>query len=129
MGYKQITVVTDGAGAGTATTTEYIEGEIIHVSIVYDAGGVPGGTSVVVDQQVPLIPIITVVGNVDGIWSPRAFCVDQNAANILYDALGGPPEFVRDRVYVCGPVTATIVGGGAATTNVITIVYKDYPSD
>ena len=127
MGYKQLTITTDAAGDGTATTTEYIEGEIMHISIAYV--GAAGGTNVVIDQTIPPIPILTVVGNVNGIWNPRAPIVDQIATPMFYDAGGAPPEQVVDRIYVCGPVTATVAAGGIGSLIIVTIVYKDYPSD
>lgn len=129
MGYEQLTLTTDAAGNGTAVTNTYVEGEIMYVSVDYDAGAAVG-TDLVVAQAIPNIPILTLTNNnVDGIWAPRAACVDNAAAGIFYDAGGAPANQVRARVYVCGPVTFTMAQAGGATTNTVTIYWKDHPSD
>jgi len=127
MGYQQVAITTDAAGAGNART-EYIEGEILHVSIVYAGAG--AGTNVIVSQLVPLIPILSILGaNANGIWSPRAACVDQVAAGVYYDAGGLAPEQFRSRIYTCGPVNVAVNAAGAGAVITVLIVYKDYPSD
>lgn len=128
MGYQQITLTTDAAGAATGRTDQYVEGEILQIAVDYTGAAV--GTNLVIDQTLPPIPILTILANnVDNIWSPRAAVVDPANVALFYAAVAAPAEQVVDRIYVCGPITATVAAGGAGAQIVVTIIYKDHPSD
>jgi len=129
MGYQQITLTSDAAGAATGRTDQYVEGEILQIAVDYTGAAV--GTNLVIDQTLPSIPILTILANnVDNIWSPRAAVVDPANVALFYDAGGAPAEQVVDRIYVCGPITATVAAaGGVGAQIVVTIIYKDFPSD
>lgn len=130
MPFEQLTVVTDAAGNGIATT-EYIEGYIVAVVIDYDAGAA-GGTDLVISQTTPpLIPILTLTNNnADGIWYPRAaICDILGVTPIFYDVAGipNPQVEVKDKIFVCGEVSAIMAQAGGATINTVWVQWEFIP--
>lgn len=119
----------DAAGAGTWTSTESIRGIIESIVILYGVGA-PPGTTLTVDQLTPpIIPILNLVGNVSGVWMPRASICDINSLTpIYYDVLGIAPPVpqveVKDKIQVDGKITITFAAGGVGDVNDVWVVYN-----
>ena len=132
--YGPIVLTSDAAGNATATT-EYLEGELQCIYLIYD-GAAPGGTDVIIyDATRPVPPAVAnltylnlVNNNINGVWFPRIDCNNNAGAAVYYDAAGaGFQVEVRDNYYMANPVTIDVAQIGAAGRTVtVYIYYSDF---
>ena len=121
-------IVTDALGNGNATS-EYIQGEIMKVGIVYDGAAAAATDITFFDGNIgPIVGtqfLQLLNNNVNGFWYPRVICTDEAGAPIFYDAAGAPGTEIRDRTYISGQILVDIAQAGGVTTNTVRVWIKE----
>lgn len=126
MPVSRTMITVPAAGAITTQTDDYIEGKIYQIAIDYT--GVGGATNLTIDDTVTGIQYLQLLANnVDGVWAPRAACVDNAAAAVYYDPAGaGNQVEVRDNFYSAQPIRFVVAGAAGAGTIEVSIYYTDH---
>ena len=114
---SSVSIVTDGAGAATAYTSDFLNGGHVE-SVTITTGTLVAGTDWTITDDATGAAILTLTNVNTGTFRPRGATHDTVGAASLYTT----GFAVNDKIAISGRIKIVVAQGGAATAGTISFI-------